>query len=184
LRLLKKGVTALEHSSRDDIFAAHSYLIRPIALRLAQRLPQGFLLEDLEQLGAIGLLELIDEQYDPARAASFGVLARCRIKGAMLDAIKGKEYREATRPSIDADNFGPVADTRPSPEETAIAAIDGRRVVAAITDLPPRQKAVVRLRVRGMTQTAAGRVLGISQYGAGELERRAIAGVQRRLAAA
>ena len=51
---------------------------------------------------------------------------------------------------------------------------------AAVADLPDRERQVVALRYgRGMTQTAAARVLGVSQVQVSRLERRALERLRR-----
>jgi RNA polymerase sigma factor for flagellar operon FliA len=65
--------------------------IKYIAQRLASRLPASVCLEDLISSGVIGLLDAI-AKYDPERANTFGTYAEFRIRGAMLDDLRGLDW--------------------------------------------------------------------------------------------
>ncbi len=66
-------------------------LIKYIAQRLASRLPASVCLEDLISAGVIGLLDAL-QKYDPQRANMFGTYAVFRIRGAMLDDLRGLDW--------------------------------------------------------------------------------------------
>lgn len=88
------ATTAYERVARtglDDSLEAHLPLVKQIALRLAAKLPASVELDDLMQAGLIGLLQARD-QYDPGRGASFATYAGIRIKGAMLDELRGSDW--------------------------------------------------------------------------------------------
>ena len=172
-------------------------LVKPIARRVLRSLPPSFELADLEQHGAIGLMDAA-ERYDPAHAATFRVYAKMKIRGAILDACSGREYRESTRPSLEyIEEHAPgfrgaghrvtvlYASHSPSPEQLATSAERTRKLRVAVAKLTPRQRKVIQLRYGSeVTQKEAGRALGgISQAGARELELRAIKGLKRLLRA-
>lgn len=171
------GAAARRNRVVEDFF----HFIRPIAERIHRNLPRSFELDDLMQLGACGLMDAAGS-FDPDRQETWPAYARCRIRGAMLDGIRGREYRESTRDELPAGMVDPVA---PSPLDAAIAAQAVASVQAAVAELPDRQRRVIEMRfIRELTQAAAGAELdGISQAGARELELRALAGLRRRLAA-
>ncbi|MES1950747.1 RNA polymerase, sigma 28 subunit, FliA/WhiG [Salinisphaera sp. S4-8] len=66
-------------------------LVKRIAWRLHQRLPDCVQIEDLIQAGTIGLLEAW-ERYQPGEDASFSTFAGIRIRGAMLDEIRRGDW--------------------------------------------------------------------------------------------
>ena len=66
-------------------------MVKHIANRLAARLPSNFQLDDLIQAGMIGLLEAM-EKYDETRGAKFKTYAEIRVRGAMLDDLRAKDW--------------------------------------------------------------------------------------------
>lgn len=72
--------------SSDQLVKENMALVGRIARRYARTRPD--LLEDLEQVGAIGLLKAI-RYYDPERSkASFKTVATCYIKGEILHYLR------------------------------------------------------------------------------------------------
>lgn len=70
----------------DQLVKDHMSLVGRIARRYSRTRPD--LLEDLEQVGAIGLLKAI-RYYDPQRSkASFKTVATCYVKGEILHYLR------------------------------------------------------------------------------------------------
>lgn len=67
------------------------HLVRNEALKLAVRLPTTIELDDLLQVGYIGLLDTI-KRYDASQGNSFASFAIPRIKGAMLDELRSRDW--------------------------------------------------------------------------------------------
>lgn len=67
------------------------YLVRNEALKLVARLPATVELDDLLQVGYIGLLDTI-KRYDATQGNSFATFAVPRIKGAMLDELRKRDW--------------------------------------------------------------------------------------------
>ena len=67
------------------------YLVRNEALKLAVRLPTTVQLDDLLQVGYIGLLDTI-KRYDASQGYTFTTFAIPRIKGAMLDELRSRDW--------------------------------------------------------------------------------------------
>jgi len=78
-------------SSGDAVVREYLPLVKKIGLRLAAKLPAEIELDDLMQVGLIGLLRA-RESYDSAQGASFSTYASIRIKGAMLDEIRTHDW--------------------------------------------------------------------------------------------
>lgn len=78
-------------SSADALVRDYLPLVQKIALRIKVKLPPEIELDDLTQVGLMGLLRARDS-YDPAQGASFATYAGIRIKGAMLDEIRAHDW--------------------------------------------------------------------------------------------
>jgi RNA polymerase sigma factor for flagellar operon FliA len=66
--------------------------VRYLANRIASRLPAHIDVEDLVQVGLIGLLQSAD-RYDPSRGVKFQTYANRRVEGAMLDYLRSLDWR-------------------------------------------------------------------------------------------
>jgi len=66
--------------------------VRYLARRIANRLPAHVDVEDLVQVGLVGLLQSID-RYDADRGVKFQTYANRRIEGAMLDYLRSLDWR-------------------------------------------------------------------------------------------
>lgn len=66
-------------------------LVKRIAYQLIGRLPANIELDDLIQVGLIGLLESA-RQFDPAQNVLFETYASQRIKGSMLDELRRQDW--------------------------------------------------------------------------------------------
>jgi len=73
------------------LLAQHAPLVRRLALQLAARLPACVELDDLVQAGTIGLIEAI-RRYQATPDAQFETYATLRIRGAMLDELRGQDW--------------------------------------------------------------------------------------------
>ncbi|MCX8642631.1 RNA polymerase sigma factor FliA [Gilliamella sp. B3791] len=69
----------------------YTHLVRNEALKLAVRLPTTVELDDLLQVGYIGLLDTI-KRYDASQGNTFTTFAIPRIKGAMLDELRSRDW--------------------------------------------------------------------------------------------
>lgn len=78
----------------------HAPLVKKIAKLLIARLPASVELDDLVQVGIIGLIEAA-RQFDPTQGVQFETFASQRIRGAMLDELRREDWlpRQARRHS-------------------------------------------------------------------------------------
>ncbi len=145
-------------------------LLLPIAKNLKRSLPPAIDVDDLVGAGALALVKL-------ARDPSFEwnpVVVKFRIRGAMIDSIKGKPYREATHAPLVKD----AASTAPSPEEAAIRALELSRARRGMASLPPAQRSLLEcVFEQGMSVRAASKRMGLAESTA----RRRIEGGLRRI---
>ena len=66
--------------------------VRFLANRMASRLPAHVDVEDLIQVGLVGLLQSAD-RFDPERGIKFQTYANRRVEGAMLDYLRSLDWR-------------------------------------------------------------------------------------------
>lgn len=82
-------------SQRNVLVEHYLPLVRLVAGRLAIGLPSHVDRDDLLSSGFFGLLDAI-ERYDPARKNKFETYAGVRIRGAMLDYLRAKDWMPVT----------------------------------------------------------------------------------------
>lgn len=73
--------------SADELLREHFPLVKKVGLHLKARLPAEFELDDLLQVGMLGLINAAGN-YDSTQGASFETYASIRIRGAMLDEVR------------------------------------------------------------------------------------------------
>lgn len=76
---------------KNSLWQRYVPLVRHEALRLQVRLPASVELDDLLQAGGIGLLNAV-ERYDALQGAAFTTYAVQRIRGAMLDELRSRDW--------------------------------------------------------------------------------------------
>jgi RNA polymerase sigma factor for flagellar operon FliA len=71
----------------EDLVMAHLGLVKRVALHLKARIPAFMELDELVQVGMIGLLEA-SRAFDPTKGIEFENFAHSRVRGAMLDEVR------------------------------------------------------------------------------------------------
>lgn len=87
--LYSPGSSGDTSSQREQLILEHLPQVRWIATRFHERLPQSSL-EDLMSIGIIGLINAIDN-FDPGYEVKLKTYAEHRIRGAILDSIRGSD---------------------------------------------------------------------------------------------
>ena len=82
------ATAAVSPEEREELILDHLPQVNWIALRIHEQLPASVQLEDLISAGIVGLLAAIDK-YDPSFDASLKTYAEYKIRGAILDSIRG-----------------------------------------------------------------------------------------------
>lgn len=77
--------------SSDELVQEYLPLVKKIGLHLIAKLPPSVELDDLLQVGVIGLIQA-GSTYDASRGASFATYAGIRVKGAMLDEVRRNDW--------------------------------------------------------------------------------------------
>jgi RNA polymerase sigma factor for flagellar operon FliA len=80
-----------DHSLRNQIVAEYLPYVNRIVNRIATHLPPTVDVNDLINVGIIGLIQAI-ERYDPNRDNKFMTYAVFRIKGAVLSELRSRDY--------------------------------------------------------------------------------------------
>lgn len=84
----REYISAIDRSSSDnDLVLEHLGLVQRIALHLKARLPDFVELEELVQIGMIGLMESF-QSFDLSQGDDLGTYASKRIRGAILDEVR------------------------------------------------------------------------------------------------
>ena len=69
----------------------YSPLVRRLAHQMIAKLPANVEIDDLIQVGMIGLNDALS-RFDPAQGVQFETFATQRIRGAMLDELRGSDW--------------------------------------------------------------------------------------------
>lgn len=83
--------TAKGQLDRDALIRQHVPLVRRLAHHMIAKLPPNIELDDLIQVGMIGLTEAL-ARYEAAQGVQFETFATQRIRGAMLDELREGDW--------------------------------------------------------------------------------------------
>ncbi|MFP4138191.1 MAG: RNA polymerase sigma factor FliA [Halomonas sp.] len=83
--------TAQGKIDQTQLIEQYLPLVRRQALALQVRLPASIELDDMIQAGTVGLLEALT-RYQAGQGASFATFASQRIRGAMLDELRTRDW--------------------------------------------------------------------------------------------
>ena len=78
-------------TDRDTLIMQHYPMVRRISYRMARRLPRYVDVEDLVNIGMLGLIDAVD-RFEPGRAPSFSAYARIRVQGAIVDEMRKNDW--------------------------------------------------------------------------------------------
>lgn len=76
---------------REQLILEHLPQVRLIARRIHERLPVSVNLEDLISTGIVGLISAID-RFDPGHNVKLRTYAEYKIRGAILDSLRGLDW--------------------------------------------------------------------------------------------
>ncbi len=83
--------TASGLSDKEECLKEYAPLVKRIAHHMMVKLPNSVEVDDLIQVGMMGLLDAAG-RYDELRGAQFETYAAQRIRGAMLDELRGTDW--------------------------------------------------------------------------------------------
>jgi RNA polymerase sigma factor FliA len=174
----------------------HYALVRYVARSMKRRLPSHIELDELVQVGMVGLVRAA-ARFDSTRECSFETYARKLIYGAILDELRNSEgYRRNHGPAclvpLDAPLFLKdgeqvmFADIVPSrdasPEETATHSQLRRHLEKAMEALEHKERQVIQLYFfQGIQSRDIAPMLGLSEGRIWQIRKRALARLSHRL---
>lgn len=155
---MRKTVTPIDDGShrarvlerRDELVRDHLALVVEIARGIHRRLPPCFELRELIAVGNLGCWQATARYLPGAHnGTSFAGYARKRIRGAILESVRRKNWEESMRPGLTV--FDRRGLEREIPE-LAVAGFDptdidnnrrALRVSAALAELPAPQREIL-----------------------------------------
>ena len=78
-------------AEREQLILDHLPQVRFIARRIHERVPGSIPLDDLVSAGVLGLIAAVD-RYDPRQDVKIGTYAEYKIRGAILDSLRGMDW--------------------------------------------------------------------------------------------
>src|SRR5215467_9249850 len=81
---------------RERLILEHLPQVRLSARRIQERLPENICLEDLISTGVLGLISAIDN-FDPEHGVKLKTYAEYKIRGAILDSLRGLDWAPRQR---------------------------------------------------------------------------------------
>ncbi len=78
-------------SEQERVLLEHLPIVRFVARRIHERLPQHVDIEDLVSAGVVGLMDALSK-FDPAKKVQFRSYAQFRIRGAILDSLRTLDW--------------------------------------------------------------------------------------------
>lgn len=85
------GIAAGLSSEEERVLLEHLPIVRYIARRIHERLPQHVDIEDLVSAGVVGLMDAFSK-FDPNKKVQFRSYAQFRIRGAILDSLRTLDW--------------------------------------------------------------------------------------------
>ncbi len=84
------GATGLT-GDQERLLLEHLPVVRFLARRIHERLPQHVDIEDLVSAGVVGLMDAF-AKFDPNKKVQFRSYAQFRIRGAILDSLRTLDW--------------------------------------------------------------------------------------------
>ncbi|MGP8227128.1 MAG: FliA/WhiG family RNA polymerase sigma factor [Terracidiphilus sp.] len=76
---------------QEQVLLEHLPIVRFLARRIQERLPQHVDIEDMVSAGELGLMDAFSK-FDPAKKVQFRSYAQFRIRGAILDSLRTLDW--------------------------------------------------------------------------------------------
>ena len=89
--MIPKAYANADKDFRDKVVEEFLPVIKHLAYKMARGFENDNFVDDLVSAGIIGLLEVM-EKYDPTRGAKLNTFAYLRIRGAMIDELRSRDW--------------------------------------------------------------------------------------------
>jgi RNA polymerase sigma factor FliA len=89
--MLKRAYKSQEVDEREKIIEEFLPIIKHLAYKVSRGFDDDGITEDLISSGVLGLLEAM-EKFDPARGIKLNTFAYLRIRGAMIDELRKRDW--------------------------------------------------------------------------------------------
>jgi len=86
-----KAYNQMDKDSREKTIEEFLPVIKHLAYKVARGFENENLIDDLISAGIVGLLEVM-EKYDSTRGAKLNTFAYLRIRGAMIDELRSRDW--------------------------------------------------------------------------------------------
>jgi RNA polymerase sigma factor for flagellar operon FliA len=87
----RPGALEILNGEQERLLLEHLPIVRFLARRIHERLPQHVDIEDLVSAGVVGLMDAFTK-FDPRRNVQFRSYAQFRIRGAILDSLRTLDW--------------------------------------------------------------------------------------------
>ncbi|MBF0195969.1 MAG: FliA/WhiG family RNA polymerase sigma factor [Magnetococcales bacterium] len=88
---IQDSVDTWNGMTRDEVIIKYSPMVKYVAGRISMKLPESVELDDLIQVGILGLIDAVSK-YDPKRGIKFQTYAEFRVRGAILDELRATDW--------------------------------------------------------------------------------------------
>lgn len=190
-------ISAIDRRSFEADLAAHDALVRSLAQAVARRLPShvaASIVDDLVAAGRAALFDVLRQGKPSPRAEGFGFYLRVRLRGAMLDDLRKRDFlprrtrkkgetaeEEVSKTVVSWEDLSvgreraAVNQTQDSPLDLAEAAATRTRLLRAVAALPDRERLIVTMHyLEGVRFKEIGSLLGVSEPRISQLHSRAM----------
>ena len=109
---------------REQLILDHYPLVRTIASRMIRLFPASVDLDELVNVGTLGLIDAVD-RFDTSRNVPFKAYAEIRIRGSIVDALRENDWvprsvrRKVNRIEVERERLFRKLDRQPTQEEMA-----------------------------------------------------------------
>ncbi len=118
--------TGFNVQDRERLILEHLPQVKLIARRIHDRLPESVSVDDLVSTGTVGLINAID-RFDPTQNVKLKTYAEYKIRGAILDSLRGLRLGSEAAAQTRQDDRGRDLDRRTAPAPNAFGRRDRQR---------------------------------------------------------
>jgi RNA polymerase sigma factor for flagellar operon FliA len=158
---------------RERLILEHLPQVRLIARRIHERVPDSVSLDDLVSTGIVGLISAIDN-FDPSQNVKLRTYAEYKIRGAILDSLRGLDWASRDRRRKAKQIEAAIAAAEQKASRTA-----SEEEVASELELGLNEYRQWLVEVRGLTLNSLDYTTVLSLYYKEELTLREISEVMK-----